>query len=480
MKKVLTILFILCILVGKSQFYDAQWVLAPNPSRVDFRNDTIANSSIHGFFNTILTDANICDSVGNLLFATNGVNVYDQLGDTLSNGVGLSPCLYTDLNSQDGLSIPQAALFLPMPDDNYYLIHFSADSDNRPSNLYYSLINHPNGYWEVVKKNIVFCKSRFRGGGMTACKHANGRDYWIIIGGLDDNSYYKFLLTPDTIKGPIIQNIGPSCTGPYDVAYSRFSIDGTSYATGTYVGLVTIMNFDRCAGEFSNVVTVYNNASNDPVHNPLSGSASLEFSPNGRFLYVANRTTLTQYDLWAPNTQDSVELYKADSLDHAQLSFLQMAPNGKIYGSTWNGGYYFMHVINQPNEKGDSSGFVRGGYVTLTQDDISLPNLINYKLGPLTGSGCDTLNSSILQNSISDGIRIQPNPADKYVYVEMEMQGDYELQLLNESGQLLTKRETGQIEIFDTEKLAGGIYFIKTIYKKSQIEIVTKKLVVAH
>ena len=49
-----------------------------------------------------------------------------------------------------------------------------------------------------------------------------------------------------------------------------------------------------------------------------------------------------------------------------------------------------------------------------------MPNMINYELGPLIGSGCDTIPTALnpsLQKT--DLLRILPNPADKYVYVEM-------------------------------------------------------------
>ena len=485
MRKLFSILnIVLAYFNSEAQLYDAQWVLAPNPSVVDFRNNSVTNGLISSFFSMTLTDANICDSSGDLLYITNGINLYDINGDSLVNGNGLSPCPYTDLYAQVGLNIPQGALFIPAPGkaNLFYLFHMSNDTLNmgRPGTLYYTLIDGTNGYGLVLQKNIPFCKGIFTEGGMTGCKHANGRDYWIIKGSHASNTYYKFLITADTILGPFLQSIGPAYLGPYDNIYSKFSQDGSKYGTGAFVGLVTVMDFDRCTGEFSNAVTIYNNASNDPIHNPLSGSASLEFSPIGRFVYVANRTNLTQYDLWAANIQDSVELYKADTSDHAQISSLQLAPNGKIYGSTWNGGFYFMHVINQPNEKGDSCKFVRGGYTTLTEDDFSLPNMINYKLGPLVGSSCDTLNTSVKQEIITDRIRIQPNPADKYVYVEMGNQGNYEMQLLNEMGQLIDKKETRQVDIFDTEKLAAGIYFIKTIDKATLNEVVTQKIIVAH
>jgi hypothetical protein len=73
-----------------------------------------------------------------------------------------------------------------------------------------------------------------------------------------------------------------------------------------------------------------------------------------------------------------------------------------------------------------------------------------------------------------------PNPADKYAYVEMGMQGNYEFDLLNVAGQIVDKKQTPQVDIFDTEHLASGVYFIRVIDKATGAEIAAGKVVVAH
>jgi hypothetical protein len=70
---------------------------------------------------------------------------------------------------------------------------------------------------------------------------------------------------------------------------------------------------------------------------------------------------------------------------------LQIAPNGKLYASPWDGGYSFLHVINSPNLKGDSCDFIYGGQPAYSLNVNAVPNMINYSLGPLVGSGCDTI-----------------------------------------------------------------------------------------
>lgn len=487
MKKrwLITIVAFICWAKLQAQQYDAQWLTGPNPSVIDFRNDTAVAtfSTITGFFNCTITVANICDSAGNLLFMTNGIYIFDQAGNQLSTTV-LSPCDYQSYYINDGLNIQQAALFIPKPGSNteYYLFHESDDTLNsgRPGTLYYSTIstiNNPLG--EVSQINIPLCKGIFRDGGITACKHANGRDYWIIYGEHGSNKYYKFLLTNTGLTGPQYQSIGEVYGSPTDNMHSRFSQDGSKFAVGALGGLITIMDFDRCSGEFSNPVTIFNEASVDTIHH-LSGSVMTEFSPNGRFLYVSDNINLNQYDLFASNIQDSVEIFRDDSSYTSHIDMIQLASNGKIYGSTWNGGFYFWHQINYPDSLGYGCQFVDTGIYTLSANSNNLPNMINYKLGPLVGSGCDTIQTGIAQTMADKLLRIQPNPADKYVYVEVGMQGNYEFDLMNTNGQVIDKKETRQVDIFDTEHLASGIYFVKVIDKGASNEIAVKKIEVVH
>jgi hypothetical protein len=489
MKIIFTItLALLTGLVAKGQLYDAQWALGYNQSVLDFRtSDTVKPYSLPTVIYFTDDNASICDENGNLLYYTNGISICG-VTDTLLNGSGLSPCPYTGYYSVDGLNIEQAALFIPKPGDSsyYYLFHFSNDApdSSRPWRIYYSLIDKHgnNGLGAVIEKNIpIFQGQELRGGGMTACKHANGRDYWLIMGGSQDNEFFKFLITPDRILGPYTQNIGCTFPWPYDVAYSKFSQDGSKYATGIFIGApLLVMDFDRCTGEFSNPITINEVTDGFPNQDTILGCYALEFSPSGQFLYVSNPHNLVQFDLWSANVQDSSQLFLGDSSDYYSIDMLQLAPNGKLYASTWNGGLAALHAINHPDLKGDSAGFIYGGQPTLTANSVALPNLINYKLGPLLGSGCDTITASPNLSKEDELLRVIPNPTNKYAYVEMGQQGNYQFDLLNATGQVIDKKQTPQVDIFDTENLSSGIYFIRVTDKTTHTEIATKKVVVAH
>jgi len=482
------LLFCLCTLllrnVANAQLNDAQWMLGPNTSSINFRTGVPTLDSILFDMNTGAANSAISDSQGNLLYYTNGVYIAGKLGsgDSILNGNGINPCPYTTANSE-GLWIRQSSLFLNRPGSSryYYLIHFSGDINNGiPYTLMYSVIDKDAnfGLGGVILKNDTIYQQIFKRGGLTACKHANGRDWWFVLSTRQTNEYNIFLLTPDGIKDTLHQNIGPVYMGPLDDGYSCFSMDGAKYATGAGRGLITVMDFDRCTGQFSNPVTIYNNSSADPVNHPASGISSIALSPNGRFIYATNTATINQYDLWSGNVQDSVEVFN----QNANMDQLGLAYNGRIYASTFNGGYQFLSVINSPDELGSNCNFVYGGQPTLSVNSYNISNTANPRLGSLNGSGCDTINTDI--RNVGQGTveqpRITPNPADKGMYIEMPRQGNYVFELLNANGQLMARRETKQVDIINTEALESGVYFLRVTDKSSMRELSTVQVVVRH
>ncbi len=145
--------------------------------------------------------SNISDSLGNLLFYTNGYYIADASHDTMLNGSNINPSSYTSYFN-DGLGIPQANLILPLPGSSniFYFIHSTANQFPGYTcsyNLFSSRIdmNQNNGLGEVILKNQVNLSDSMNPGKIVACKHANGKDWWIMCHRINSNKFFKFLLT---------------------------------------------------------------------------------------------------------------------------------------------------------------------------------------------------------------------------------------------------------------------------------------------
>lgn len=233
------------ILVG--QKHDNVWVFGydgiPGDSRYQQTNLNFNSSppnSISSDRNTWLgaTNASISNNNGELLAWSNGFAIYDKNNGIMVNGDSINPGTVLNDYYHRGNPTWYTMLFLPRPnsDFEYYAIHFGAKDELSVYDLfhkfYYSSLDFSmqNGLGEVVEKNQIVDTGVFMP--PSACKHANGQDWWIMLpeGLRLSNKKYKYLVTPDTIKKVNVQRIG-EVVESYDPGGRKgFSQNGKLYA----------------------------------------------------------------------------------------------------------------------------------------------------------------------------------------------------------------------------------------------------------
>ena len=356
--------------------------------------------------------ANISDSAGNMLFYTNGYYIANANNDTMLNGTGINPSIYTSWNP-DGLNINQSHLIIPFPESaNQFIMFHSSIDDIAGSNalfLYYSIIdlNLNGGLGEVVLKNQVLISDAINQGKISAVKHGNGRDWWVFCHKLNTNLLYKILITPNGIQSPILEPVG--LVRPIAAGQNYFSPDGSKFAYYWFQHGLEIFDFDRCTGTFSN-----------PVHITVDdGTGSgVAFSPNGQVLYASATDTLVQYDLSSANIAASktvVAVWDSFFYNIGMLSLptwfelMALAPNGKIYITTGNSTQQ-MHIIDQPDSLGTACNVLQHALQLPTLYFNTLPNHPNYHLGPLVGSICDTVILAYPHPKNGLPLKLYPNP----------------------------------------------------------------------
>ena len=372
LKKNIFILFTFLYSQVSSQKENFNWIIGTPPVEMNFTDTNFTyNNSFHqtsglDFFNTSFTQN---DSAGNLLYYTNGAEIYDRNGNLMENGSGLNPSSYLSslINSGSGNGFLQAAIGIKKPgsDSLYYLFHFGA-SDNCPGyplnaalicKLFVTTIDMyaNNGLGKVIQKNQpIMQDSVITGTELTLLKHGNGRDWWLIKhGGNNDNIYYKFIITPQAITGPFIQHIGSfpkSYSGTFGTA--TISPDGTKFAGVTYAQGINIFDVDRCTGLFSNPVSFM--ALDSAIEDTFSEATSLAFSPNGRFLYACGNYFIYQYDMTAadiPASRDTLITVNLFSSGDFRWLCMQLAADGKIYIGPYDWSK-FLSVITEPDSPG--------------------------------------------------------------------------------------------------------------------------------
>ena len=380
---------------------------------------------------------------------------------------------------------------IPNSPNTYYL--FNIGVPGFVDTVYYALIdmNLNGGLGAVVQKNVPF-DHYSAADCLTAIKHGNGRDWWIVnkLGHLttNTNQYYVYLIDSFGISPRISQNFNDA----HDVDFQKLVMNsnGTRFIQINFRGYMAEYAFDRCTGIITQLRTIYPETSNG------SGRFFWEaaYSPNDSLFYVSTAGTsvndvfyLLQYNLMAPDVPASSDTLDSFSISTSGISAgaVRLAPDGKIYFSrayeslsVLNYPYpdsmrnYInenLSVINQPNNLGAACdyqpfSFYLGGKRTY----YGLPNNPNYSLGPLVGSPCDTLyvaTSEILIPNIR-GV-LYPNPAVDNVTLKYQNNSDAKIiiKIQDKLGQLLSSYILYGNEItFSTGNYTQGVYQV-TIYE---------------
>jgi hypothetical protein len=414
-------------------------------------------------------NALISNTSGDLLFYTNGVYIANANDDTMLNGEDLNPSTYTSQYQEDGLYIAQADFVIPVPGDSnkYYLFHSTID-DGCVScityYLYYSIIDMSldNGNGAVVSKNNILLSNSLVPGMITGCKHANGRDWWIICHQYNSNQFYKFLISPYGISAPFIQSIGSTRIAN---GQTVFSPNGKSLAYYDFNDDLDIMDFDRCTGDFSNL-----------NHIPINDGAfatGVAYSENSEVLYASSMNYVYQFDLTAlniPASQLTVAVwdsfYSPDPPFASTFYLSQIAPDGKIYIICSNS-TVDIHVINNPDTLGMACDVCQHCIHLPTYNAFTIPNYPNYFLGiDSTSAICDSLNSSgSILPCQNFGISIFPNPARDKLYLHFP---DRNLKTITVSLQDLIgkqifrqSKEVGEYLELNISDLVSSVYFLE-------------------
>jgi hypothetical protein len=346
----------------------------------------------------------ISDTAGNIQVYTDGCDIANGVTDEiLPNGHDINPgyvnefqCHSTSPGNGAYTAGLQSSLFLPLPDSShkYYLFHKRIKYVYQPSFavitdvLFYSIVDMQlnDGKGDVIEKNIPVMEDSLTFGMITAVKHANGKDWWVVTPRKSESEIYAFLLTHQGVADTVLNKVGVDFTTEEEGSGQIvFSADGSTMAVCTPFHGINIYDFDRTTGQLSNFRQY-------PVEflSITPDVMGCAFSPNGRFLYVTTVKEIFQYDLSSsdiPGTRVLLDTWDGFS-DPLPATFLtcQLAPDCKIYVQTGQQARW-LHVIHNPNLLGTDCSFQQRGFKLATPNRGSIPFFPNFRLGPLDNPG---------------------------------------------------------------------------------------------
>lgn len=343
---------------------------------------------------------NMADQHGNLQFYSSGCDVLNKSYGVMENGGELSAGSLHNLYCDDfgwGYISYQGILALPFPGDTnkYVLFHSKMKNTSADSTtVLYSLIDMAanNGLGTVVEKNI-FLQHGFLSRTYTAVRHANGRDWWVVIPEELKSIYNFYLLDPGGIHGPFVQSPDSQwIAGHIGNGNCAFSPDGSKFIRtgGLMPAAIRIYDYDRCTGVLSNAVTL-------TVPDTILSYPWACFSPNSRYLYLTNNVfDVYQYDNQSNDISASVQLVGQFDGFHSVWNVaagpyaMAIGPDNRIY-VTSGGGVNVLHTIEKPDLPGLACDY-RPHNITLPATILFLPpNQPNYRLYNVPESSCDTL-----------------------------------------------------------------------------------------
>ncbi|MEL6392364.1 MAG: hypothetical protein AAFR97_06395, partial [Bacteroidota bacterium] len=319
----------------------------------------------------------------------------------------------------------RSSMFLPWPGDanKYILFHRAITFVFTPSGieprtepLYYSIISFEgNSSGEVLSKNVILYDGspRVKSGRMTANKHANGIDWWIINQLEENGGYLTYLLTESGLEGPFIQELTriPPLDDAGMGAAVTFSSDGTKYVYHTTYNGTEIYSFDRETGELFLNDTIENY---EPLDLYIFSGAGL--SPNGRFLYISDWVNVYQYDLDAVDIEASaVVLHTFTNPDSMLLAphsqHFQLGPDCKLYNYMNSGRY--IHRINQPDLPGLACDYEVNAIFLPFSAFRDQPQFPHFRLGPVGDEGSPCVEGPLSTTTVAAptaNLKVYPNP----------------------------------------------------------------------
>ena len=310
----------------------------------------------NGVLNTTEGCSVISDDMGNLMFYTEGITVWNKNHIRMPNGFGL----------MGHPSSTQSAVIISKPGSSNIYYIFTTTAAGGANGLRYSIVDMTleGSLGDVTTKNVPLKTPVTEK--LTAVKHANGCDIWIIAHVARSDEFIAYHVDSsgvDTI--PVSSKIGTSHSGgTSQLGQLKASPDGSKLALAIFnLHLLELFDFDNTTGIVSNSLSF------PPIYPVQPGSSiqpgityGLEFSPDGTKLYLGIERVpeIYQYDLMAGSSTDIINsvtlIGTPGTLDLGQL---QLGPDGKIYCARWL--EQDLGVINNPNAQGMACNYVDRG-----------------------------------------------------------------------------------------------------------------------
>lgn len=302
------------------------------------------------------------DSLGNLLFYSDGVNLWDNAHNQVNNSPIFGWNISTGNWDYKGSSVYGFTAFeVPKQPGKYALICIPPNETNTGGQNIYCMIScviydsnthtvspfqsltHPSIYTPGVGMN------RFSED-LCVVPHCNGVDYWVLVRGWTSDylngNIYAFLFNQNGLNPTAPPVISGPFNRPTGVGGIKPNPAGDKIICGSGIGKFLMYHFNPATGAVSNEVLLPVTLSNNNL------CLTCVFSPNGQYVYLKYET--------GPATGGYIQQVDVNSLSvirtltttnpNAQpqgFGYMEIGPDNNIYYNTTN--FYYLGKIANPN-----------------------------------------------------------------------------------------------------------------------------------
>jgi gliding motility-associated-like protein len=382
MKKIL--FFCYCISLSCFAQKEAyQWVFPVN-NGYNFNTNTLFQSNINQFepLNRGFEGcASIADAQGNLLFYTGAGKVWNREHQVMMNGDDLMGSFTTT-----------QTIIVPQPNSSrYYIFTNSPQVDafeellSIETGFHYSVVDMSlaGGLGAVVEKNVLLFRNTTEK--VTATKHGNGTDYWVLAHEWGNNHFRAYLIAQEGLNAEsIISRVGSthfsdnskSPNSPKNlnaIGQMKISPNGNMVALAIFGNrvvndgrIIDIGYFNKWTGRVSNI-----QSNTFPIE--FGDIYGIEFSSNNQVLYF----TSSSLGLFQLNLKNIDFFQNITNINTNINSYqLQLSPKEQIFLVDQIGKY--LSIIRNPNKIGLECDFEYNGiFLEDGRSGTGLPNFVS-------------------------------------------------------------------------------------------------------
>lgn len=388
MKKVINSILLICLFstIAFSQKESKYWHFG-NKAGISFPyNNTLPTAITTSQLNSFEGVASISDGAGNLLFYTDGTQVWDKSDAVMPNGIGLA----------GSPSSSQSAIIVPVPGNSnrYYIFTTCCDGGLLKYSTVDMTIMGNATIGNPATGDVISSSKNTTAPGqstgtilekLTAIQKPDLSGYYVAViqrSQLAVGFSYQLLIYEVNFGGiTLLNNPVPVLGLVYNdlIGYMKFSPDASKLAIACWgYNRVVLFNFNPTNGQATNQISV-----TDSTY--LNKAYGVEFSPDSKLLYTTcegqgSTRYLNQFDLstWTgsgiKSTRTLIYSYTPPGGTGFGFGALQLGPDNRIYVA--RGGESNLTYIDSPNNLGIGCGYTSPG-ISLA-GNISYMGLPNY------------------------------------------------------------------------------------------------------